>query len=611
MTPYKFTTSGEKFIPGFNAFKTEYINNLAYTYQYRSSRVYSDIMTLPYNYNDVRINTNQAIDSEAINSKIASLYKNYIYLLTKCSIGKTDGLDEFRGSTSLPASAYDHPILGLYTTAYTPTTEYNVFDAGIRSTAFLPNISTGVDSLVIATPNRLILCKFKSLEEEGTCHQLTVVSTSASESLVDSENDLEFKSISKVVSNDKGSIFTLDTGRSIIYKHNVKGLTRDDRILKAKETTGRMLDVMMGTTGDISSKIQFYNPIDISYHNDRLYVLDGGDRNYRIKVYDDQLNWSDTYNISLDFIQHNPISIAGDNGKIYVLTQQGIMLIYSISELQSGVLIPLEVVDVDLIDTDYNTVEKYIEVKFSSVNDNICYIVTNRSVYKKMVDKLSLTVGHVDWEKHNICTGSVEPICATITEQHTGVGNIVVLFAKVNTPTGSEIQLLHFTDQDYMMDMLDAQYEGNVISVEDCMIKPEEYVSSFVYNKAISKLLFNINLIYNSIIFVASSEITETGTRKYPGIRYVGEYEVAESRILDDTISSNYIGVNELVSASTLNRCLHDVVSKQEQVLNLIRDRTNRDEFYNGSVNILKNSPVPVVESFLSSGYMYRLQKIE
>jgi hypothetical protein len=614
MITYKQTETGQRYILGYNAFNTDYLNSLAYQYGYRSNRVYGDVMDLPYNYDNIKILPNELINSDTINTKIELLYKNYVYILTKCSIGKIDGLESFKGSSYLPYSIYNTPHTGDLRMDYKPQLTDTLLDQGIRSMAMCPNSDEGVDSMILATANRLMLCRFTGHTGNNQSHTISMISTSGSEMLVDSENDLEFKSIKKIVTNNKGGLFTLDTGRDIIYKHNIRGLTRGDRILNHKETAGRMLDVMVGKSGDIDSKIQFSNPIDIEYHRDRLYVLDGGSRNYRIKVYDDQINWLDTYNISLDFLSHSPISIAGNTDSIFILTDSGTVIQYNIDSLNSGNLEAVKSSAVSIIDTDYNTEEKYIEIKFSPINDNTCYIVTNKSVYKLMVDKIDKLVGKVDWSKHSIATSDLSPICIGMFPQYNAIGINAVVVADAKIPNQNrthETLLLHFTDSDNMMNMMNDQYESNIIKYDNITIKPEEYVSPFVYNKMIAKLLHNLNVIYNHIVYIISNEISSAGSFNYPGIRYVSEEELNEFRLNDTLENTLYIGVNELVSSATINRCLRDIIDKQVSTMLLIRDRNNLPEFYYNSVNKLKRLPVPVVESYLASGYRYRIQKIE
>ena len=69
-----------------------------------------------------------------------------------------------------------------------------------------------------------------------------------------------------------------------------------------------------------------------------------------------------------------------------------------------------------------------------------------------------------------------------------------------------------------------------------------------MYNKTISKMLHNLNMLYDSTIYIVSDEITGTGEYKYPGVRYVSEDEIKNLRIQDTLKDTMYIGVNELVS---------------------------------------------------------------
>lgn len=613
--PYKYTAQGVKYIPDYTSFSREYLNELAYSLNLKSNRVFGTELQLPYTKSDVEVKFNEQINSLKINSIVEKLYTNYVYILTQCKIYNTDSLPEFRGSSSIPSSIYNAPYIeGQYKTSYTPVTGDTLLQNGVKTLLLTNHRTPGVYSMVIATNNRLILGKFQQIKAKGKAHQITIISNSESERLVDSENDMLFKSIKKVVTDGKGYIYTLDTGRTIIYKHNIRGLTNDDNILLTKETKGRMLEIMVGTKGSVSSKTRFNNPMDMIYYKNNIYVLDNDVRNYQVKVYDEQLNWVSTFNLSLDFVVDDPINIVANNDLLYILTEQGRVYIYDIPGLYIGNWYPVKVVDLKIIDTDYNKVERYVELNFSTINSNVCYVLTNKNIYKKVVDQLELTAGTVEWSKRQICTGKCVPETMTIVSDNTELKDVALVVANVDIDNhphkNSERNILHFTDPDKPLELIDFGYEQDILTLEDCKVAPEEYVSSFVYNKLVAKMLYNINLIYNNLLYVPTSEINSSGERLYTGTRYIPDVEVSEYRLDRDAVVVSQIGINELVSSAVINRCMSLIITAQHKVLDLIKTKVNPPEFYKNRVNVLKSSPVPVVESHLETGYTYRIQKL-
>lgn len=613
---YTYLPNGYRYIPGYNDFKSEYLNEYAYKHKLPSNRVFESKLKLPYTGNELKVKFNEYVDYSTINSLIDKLYTNFVYVLSQCKTYHIDGIYNYRGSSAFVLESYEQTVVGKYKTDYTHLAQPNMFnELDVRSMVLTDHRNTGMYSLILATKDRLILNKFEPIHLPGQSHKITTVSTSASEMFIDSDNDLKFKEIKKIVTNDKGYLFTLDTGRNIIYKHNIRGLTNDDDILLRKQTTGRLLDTMMGTNGDIDSKIQFNNPIDMIYNSGLLYVLDKDVRNYQIKVYDDQLNWVASYNISLDFVRNNPKSFAANDGYLYILTDEGLCYIYSINELATGNLQADRQVNMNIVDKDYNKTEKYLGLQFSHTNTNVCYVVTNRSIYKKTIDQLDLTAGKIDWAKHSIAHGDVNPILSTSMASNTLPEDLVIVYGasySTQNATGQRLRdniLLYFRDKDPQLELLAEDWEQYVLKLEDIHIKPNEYVSAFVYNKMVVKLLNNINIIYNSIVSVPTAETNDIGQSIYRGIRYVSANEVNNYRLTSEKINSNNIGVNEMVSSAVYNRCLSTIIESLNSVLELIATRANTKEFYRNRTNILKKHPVPVVESYLPTGYRYRIQK--
>jgi len=616
--PYKYTSTGNRYIPGFTSFTTEYLNEMSWTFSVYSNRLYGDSMTLPAPFTTIKIKPNVPITSTTINTAFRKLYNNYVYILTRCKIGKTDAFESYRGATGIPTTIYTTPLTAGFagdTTRLEESKINNMLGDDVSDTIMTHTLGTGVYGYIVATDNKLKMFKFTPTDLDMHNSVLHAVSTEISESLIDSSSDLKFKSISKLALSDRDELYVMDSTTCVIYKYNIKGLTRNDRILMARRTPGRQLVGYMGGRGSTGDKTAFNSPTDMTFATGLLYVLDTNTRDVRVKVYDSQFNWINTYNLSLDYLHDTPVSFTVNKGTLYVLTQLGDINQYNLSDLESNV-IASTTTSANIIDPDFNTLEKYASIQFSPTNNNLCYIVTNKNIYKKYDDRLDKTTATIDWEKHHILTGSTgkrrrstvpppTPRVLSFLTRDDAVEDIML----VNVVSDSHGLLLHFKENQNLMEMIAGEYETNIYPLSSIYIQPEEYVSSFVYNKAIAKLLFNTNLIYSNIRHVASSELDDFGGYMYPGIRYLSEQEINMYRD-QSVVLDVYVGVNEVLTTGVLNRCIKTVTDEQNKILQLIADRKNPPEFYTAGSIKLKKFPIPHLDYTLPTGRSFKVQKI-
>ena len=610
--PYTTTTTGIKFIPGFTSFNTPYLNELSYDYRIFSNRLYDETMSLPKSYSDIKITPNTPILTHTINNIIGDLYNNYIYILTRCKIGKTDAFLSYRGATGISESVYSKTLTGGFTgdqAQLDQTKIDNKLTSSINDAIITTTLGSDVYGYIVAVGNELQMYKFTPTDKD--LHNCTIqsVSTKASEKLIDSSSDLTFGNILKVSQDKRGNLYVLDDITNVVYMYNIKGLTRNDRILMARKTPGRQLQSFFGGIGATSENTKFDTPIDMLIDEDKIYILDSSTRDYRVKVYDTQFNWQNTYNLSLDYVSAVPISITINNGVLYVLTAEGDINLYRLVDLEVDILTIHSTHPANVIDFDFNAVENYIDIQFSPTNTNLCYITTNRGVYKRYRDKISQSVGDINWIKHQVLsnsTGIIKPRVLSFITRDTSVQDIMLLV--VDNPSDGTV-LLHFSETQNLMEMLLPGYETDIYPLSSIRIKSEEYVSALVYNKTIAKLLHNISLLYSNVRYVASMEVDINGDLKYPGIRYISEQEINQYRS-EVTSMDVYIGVNEILSTGVINRCINSIVSEQLKFLKLISTRHNPRSFYTAGKVVLKDTPIPHLDYLLPSGRSYKKQKI-
>ncbi len=121
-------------------------------------------------------------------------------------------------------------------------------------------------------------------------------------------------------------------------------------------------------------------------------------------------------------------------------------------------------------------------------------------------------------------------------------------------------------------------------------------------------MYYNLRLILDNIKLIASAELSNSGQKLYPGVRYISREETAgysASPTVED-----YIGVNELVCTGTLNRCFSRIYKMQSDIAEMLQDRNNSEEFYNDTTMIMKKAPVHLIDHKLPQGATHRIQKL-
>ena len=114
-----------------------------------------------------------------------------MYILTRCKIGKTDAVEDYRGFLPISNTIYNQPLTGLYKTEYdtyvgSPVLSAdNLLDDTITSTALVEQLELGVDGYIVTTPKKLMMFKLRQLPGKHKNCTLTAVSTPEGEMLVD------------------------------------------------------------------------------------------------------------------------------------------------------------------------------------------------------------------------------------------------------------------------------------------------------------------------------------------------------------------------------------------------------------------------------------------
>lgn len=613
--PYRYTESGVKYIPGYTSFNTEYLNILAYTYNIRSNRIYNETQSLPYDFSNIKIQHNELVTSQTINNKVETLYKNYIHLLTRCKMAKSDTISQYRGPILITNEVYSTPVTAVYKTDYSQYLDYDLLSEGeleqVTGVCMTKQLSIGKDTLVMTTSGAIKLYHVTQTLKPQTNCVIEAISNNISDSLVDSNSDLTFNNIVDITATGTGILYVLDAGSSIVYKYNMKGVTSDDRILLSKLTPGRLLVAKLGGAGPVSSATQFNEPIGLYYRNNTIYVVDQDviKQELWLKHYDINLNYIGKYNISLDFTQREYVNMCvSDDGIIYILCTNGEVITYDVQSLKAGDYSHNSVIKLQNVDFDLELGENYVDIELSTFNTNTIYVVTNKTVYKKYIDSIARDVGSIEWLRLGIGSGSVIPISISITPHFELLGDTMFILGRDNNSVKPTAMLFNCVDQENIIDLLNVQYEQQIYKLEDVYIKPDEYITAYVYNKMLMKMYYNMQLINTNLQLIASAELSVTGEMLYPGVRYISRVEVDKFNTKPGI--NHTVGINEILTSATINRGLQQVYNTQLKMLEMLQDRVNDDVFYENTVLNLKRFPVKHIDQTLPTDVSYRIIKL-
>ena len=613
--PYQVTDAGIKYIPGYTSFQTEYLNEIAYRYTIRSNRIYNETQSLPYDFSNIKLQHNELVTSQTINSKIEVLYKNYIHLLTRCKMAKSDAISQYRGPVLLTDDVYTAPLTAVYKTDYN---QYMQLDTLNNSTlenttgvCMTKQMITGKDTLAMTTSGEIKLFHVVQTTQKQTNCVIEAISNNITDSLVDSNSDLQFGSIADIAASQTGILYVLDAGTKIVYKYNMKGVTSDDRILLSKKTPGRLLVAKLGGTGPVNSSTQFNDPIGIYFRDNTVYVVDQDTikNELWIKHYDINLNFISKYNLSLDFLDRLYVNmcVSGD-GIIYVLCDTGEVIKYNITNLQLGDFSNSGIEQLLNVDFDLELGEHYVDIELSTFNTNTIYVITNKTVYKKYIDRMPRDVGSIEWSRLQIGSGDVTPISISVTPHFNLLGDTIFILGVDNNDIQPVNMLFNCVDQENIIELLNTGYEQQIYRLEDVYIKPDEYVTAFVYNKMLMKMYYNLQLINTNLQLIASAEVNDLGEMLYPGVRYISREEV--DRFNTEPGVQHTIGINEMLTGATINRSLQQVYNTQLKTLEMLQDRLNSFDFFENTTLRLRRFPVKYIDQTLPSDVSYRITKL-
>lgn len=563
-----------------SSFNSDLVDTIR-SYGLLQDRMPGDILTLPNQWIDVKINVNELVLSENINRSLESLYKNWLYILsysviptndlpdmqyyTNVLMDKGNEIDWVNAEDDFPNRSGDfegiNNIIKIQNTvqpnnyniiATTTTNLMLLSGSGVTEIDFIKNWDTArTDSIGNIIPDSI------TVSDSNITHP---------------SNGILFQSIKDMVVSDSKDLFVLDDFHKIVFKFDISGITTLDESILKNDTPGRLLTSMVGDDGSIDDKVNFINPICLVTVNDTIYVLDQHPTTKQviIKQFDSHLNWIISYNLGV-FVNQTVVDMEYNklHNKFYILTQaNGSDDIPKLSSFEYDFTFINTVDLLDLFRHDRSVAdEQYKKIYFSIVNENMMYIVTNKNIYKKYASRPTDFIGRIKFEERNIGTSTVErtlnditiyPITVQVGDVKFNKDEILLFEEDWNT-------IYRFVEDSGFENSFESSIDDKILTFDQTKIQPDENVDVVTYNKALYKTLYNNLILLENISRKFATVYDDKGLSQYVGFKYLNNNELELLRY--EITTNNYISSNELVLTSTVNRCLKEIFDLQTQIL--------------------------------------------
>jgi hypothetical protein len=460
-----------------------------------------EILQLPYSIEQVTIQPNDTVTSDVINLKLKNLYENFLYIFSNTKI--SSNLIPISSTGILGCSGIYFSDFGwnktLSSSQFFPVSsnEMGLILNNVKTICLLDNEAENAYSIVASDGQNVFLSRSTSDESQLlTTQRITAFNPEA-------DNNVPFVDVVAITTGPNDSLLILDRGANTLYQYDAKGLDTDDNVFADK----LIFRNVVGEFGSAEEKLSFNSPLDVVGFEGFIYVLDAG--NYCIKKYDQYLNWQRTYNLSRDFYLQQPTKLKCDSyGNFYCMLSGNRFYKYS-NDFQNK----------DLIEIDYLTnSEKAFDFVFSKTEKNIFYLITNQNVYKCMVNNLGNTIGK--YLLYNFNYNDTQAISAFATVPY-GLNDKNLVVSK--NISGSQIAGA-FIDNLNLYDNLTLP-DFDVYSLNDILIKPEEYVQSWVINKSLAKLITNHIRLIEQLIGKFQFKVDDRGNSIFTFTRYLTQQE--------------------------------------------------------------------------------------
>lgn len=548
-------------------------------------RLPGDTLVLPNDMHEISISVNDFVVSDTINYSLEKLYDNWLYLISSSIIP----------SNNIPNADYYNYII-----ADTPSTGLNWFNStqfpdlssttpegtlkGIKKITKITNtVNPNNYNLIATTTTNVILLSGTNNSSVNVIindqNPLNVIRSDSS--VTHPSNNIYFQSISNHLVNKSNELFVLDDSLKSLFKFDISGMLTLDKAILNNDTPGRLMTGMVGSPGGITDRNKFYHPVSMTSVDDLIYILDfHPQQGSVIKIFDSQLNWKSNMSLGVS-LSSGPIDIKynHETRRFYILchtTSYG-------GDPSSPELVVYDemfnlIETIDLMQTGRHSEsiksEIFKSLYFSIENPNIMYLVSESNIYKKYVSRPTDFIGRFKTEEKKIGTGDIGDMKfqditinpTIITQGDESIQKDEILLYE------SEFEIIHKFEEDSNYEQsLETRFDDKILYLPELIIKPGESVNTFVYNKTLMKHIYNNALLLENTSRKFTTTYDTAGISQYVGFQYLNISEL--SAIQYTTTMNNYIGVNEIVTTHTINRCLEEIYKLQLRLLQGMQEK--------------------------------------
>jgi hypothetical protein len=540
-------------------FNTDYLNTVLYEKNFHIDRAIDSILELPYTWFDVKIKPNEIVTTQSINAAITKLNDNFLYLISKSRIPSDkiphrSGYTTFFGSEFNVCKWYDNdelPSVKVNTSqgALARITDGQIVDG--RHTSI-----SGICGVLVDNHTNVIVLTSQSL----TGQALTGAEILSNNNLVDNYTDRTFNRITDIDITNSNILYILDSGDKIVYRYDFAGTTYQDPAYfsSTNSISGRLLTTVLGGTG--TSNATFTDPISLTTDGiDDLYIVDG----VSVKQYDNNSNWKETFNISDEVGTDRVVDMkySASTSSFYVLLSSGKLIEYDKAFSQINECTFNETQTSDFINPQEP--HYYKKIQFSTDDDNMFYVLTNQTAYKRFKTSPAGYIGKFKFANRNLHLEESSELSFMSILSADGGDRIFL----GDNETGC---IYNFNEATKYESAIYSSYESQIVPLSGILIDRDEYINNITYNKCLGKLIFNHKHLVNSIKSKFTASFDVYGNREYAGVRILLPEEIDAWFVVNHPYFpdiNNYIGINELLLAPTINRTLKRIYDMQLSII--------------------------------------------
>lgn len=562
---------------------------------FKLDRYLGDTLILPYTFEDVKLKTNELCTADNINASLYKLHYNFLYINAQTKIGDNNFPRNNKGFiASQDGAGFGANEFGWYgsnrgvssiTTSLSETGTTTL--SGVVAGAFIKSIDSNQNYVgFMATTNTLY--GVKSDTSDTAAHKNLHKST------IEDATALQFTEIRDMVVNNDNQLLVIDD--NLIHKFNVDAALTSNRAISG---IGRFLiKTIGGRSKNIYDKDKFNKPVSIAIgNNDQVYILDQSDRGF--KVYDKDLNWKRTSARRNEFAYLSggkvmSIDVDKETDHVYVLVDNGLLFEFDDEFILNNLT---------KLDDPVQTGETYEQIRFSRKNPNIVYVLTSRSLFKKFKSKMHKSIGAFRLKDKGL-QGAGTSSAGSNTEQTLTFVDVMLttnteydfVFVGANSDhtwtsgthsgtTATVGKVFKFDEAVNYKTLIYDKYNVDVFSLSAVNVNGKEFVTSWVFNKSMHKMIYNHLLFRDNVFFKFEGKFDDIGRIQLTNTRHLYDTDHNLHNFVPDL--NYFIGINEPMYAETVNRPLKSIYDLQASLLKMCEESiTNKFPYANQVIEL-------------------------